>query len=237
MSLQSFQLDAAARLESAAFFVNVPIFVFRPRAALTAAEIQDKINASLGALTGQNGKSGLAVTVLMPLLNDQKPDLPGPYLHLRCTVRVQENVMVNMGVNGTGIACEDAAIAVSQILHQWTPGGVAGIVRAAPDAIRPNAVFEGRVTYDVNVESELDLACLPKTFQTFVTEAGGTVTITCNDGSAAIYYTLDGTAPWSGNAGAVLYDGPFAAPEAGTLIRAAAYNPDKLGSDTAWLQL
>ena len=160
MSLQRFQLDVAARLESAAFFADVPVFIFRPRAALTAAQIQDNINAALGALTTQNGKAGLCATVLMPLLHTEKQELPGPYLHLQCIIRVQENVMVNMGVNGTQIACEDAAIAVAQILHLWTPGGTAGILRAAPETITPNPAFEGKVTYDVLIESELDLpAC------------------------------------------------------------------------------
>ena len=34
MSLQRFQLDIAARLEASAFFENIPVFIFRLRAAL-----------------------------------------------------------------------------------------------------------------------------------------------------------------------------------------------------------
>lgn len=241
MSLQRFQLDVAARLEGAAFFANVPVFIFRPRAALTAAQIQDRINAALGALTTQNGKAGLCATVLMPLLDTQKQDLPGPYFHLKCTVRVQENVIVNMGGNGVQIACEDAAIAVAQTMHLWMPGGVAGIVRCAPETIAPNLTFAGLVTYDVQLESELELECLPKTAQPFLTDSGGNIAIACSDGSAAIYYTTDGTAPWAGNGyyptTAASYAGPFAAPPAGTLIRAAAFNPARLGSDINFLQL
>jgi len=240
MSLQRFQLDLASRLEGAAFFANVPIFIFRPRAALTAAQIQDKINAALGALTTQNGQAGLCATVLMPLLNTQKQELPGPYLHLKCMVRVQENVIVNMGANGTQIACEDAAIAVAQVLHLWTPGGVAGIVRAATETITPNLQFAGLVTYDVLVESELDLDCLAKTEQPFIAERDGAISIVCADGSAAIYYTVDGSAPWAGNATypstAALYAGAFSA-TAGTLVRAAAFTAGKLGSDIDWMQL
>jgi hypothetical protein len=177
----------------------------------------------------------------MPLLHTQRQELPGPYLHLQCTIRVQENVIVNMGVNGTQIACEDAAIAVAQVLHLWTPGGTAGILRAAQDTITPNPHFEGKVTYDVLVESELDLAPPQKTAQPFITDNGGTITIACADGSAAIYYTTDGSMPWPGNATypstATLYAGAFAAPAAGTLIRAAAFDLEKLGSDVNWLQL
>ena len=241
MSLQRFQLDVAARIEGSAFFANVPVFVFRPRAALTAAQIQDAINASLGALTARNGQAGLCATVLMPLLNTEKQELPGPWLHLKCTVRVQENVMVNMGPNGTRIPCEDAAIAVAQVLHLWMPGGTAGIVRAAPETITPNVTFEGRVTYDVLVESELGLACLLSTEQPFITRSEEVVMISCADETAAIYYTLDGTAPWAGSAvnpaTSIQYAEPFTSPAPGTLIRAAAFAPGKLGSDITWLQL
>jgi hypothetical protein len=237
MNLQCFQLDLAARLESSASFASIPVFVDRPRAALTAAEIQGAINAALGALTTKNGQAGLCATVLMPLLTTQKQELPGPYLHLSCIIRVQENVIVNMGAAGTQIPCEDAAIATAQILHLWTPGGTAGIVRAASATITPNQSFEGRVTYDVSVESDLDFACLAKTCQPFITEAGDNITIACTDEAAIIYYTLDGSPPWSGNTAANQYAAPFGAAPAGTLIRAAAYNPAKQGSDIAWLQL
>jgi hypothetical protein len=241
MSLQRFQLDIASRLQESPFFANVPVFILRPRAALTAAQIQDRINASLGALTTQNGKAGLCATVLMPLLNTQKQELPGPYFHLKCTVRVQENVIVNMGPNGTQIACEDAAIAVAQSLHLWTPGGTAGIVRAAQETIAPNTAFEARVTYDVLMESELELPCPPKTVQPLLINTDGSIILTCADTGAAIYYTLDGTAPWPGNASypstGIFYNGPFATPEAGTLVRCAAFATGVPGSDINWLQL
>jgi hypothetical protein len=236
MSLQRFQLDIAARLEAADFFANIPVFILRPRAALTAAQIQDKINSALGAITLQNGKAGLSVTGL----DTRNQELPGPYLHLKCTVRVQENVVVNMGANGTQIACEDAAIAVAQTLHLWTPGGTAGILRAAAETITPNPAFEGRVTYDVQVESELDLPCLPKTPQPFITNSDGAAVITCSNPEAEIFYTTDGSNPWAGNltypSTSILYTTPFNV-SAGTLIRAAAFAPDQLGSDVAWLQL
>jgi hypothetical protein len=240
MSLQRVQLDIAARLEASAFFESIPVFIFRPRAALTAAQIQDRINSALGALTTQNGKAGLCATILMPLLGTQSPELPGPYLHLKCVIRLQENVMVNMGASGTQIACEDAAIAAAQILHLWTPGATAGILRVAPEAITPNPAFEGKVTYDVLLESELDLECLPKTVQPFISVSEETASITCADPDATIYFTVDGTMPWAGNdtypSTASLYSNPFSVAPS-TLIRAAAFTDGKLGSDADWMQL
>jgi len=241
VSLQRFQLDVAARLESAALFECIPVYVYRARTALTAAQIQDQINATLGALATQNGKAGLCATVLMPLLDTQRQELPGPYLHLKCTIRVQENVMVNMGINGTQIPCEDVAVAVAQLLHLWTPGGTAGILRAVPDTITPNTAFEGRVTYDVSIEGELELPLQGKTAMPLIIVSGSEIVITCTDEAAATYYSTDGSAPWAGteyySSTALLYSGPFATPVAGTLIRAAAFNPALAGSDINWLQL
>ena len=141
--------------------------------------------------------------------------------------------MINMGPAGTGIACEDAAIAAAQILHLWTPGGTAGIVRAAPDTITPNNTFGDKVTYDIQLESELDLDCLPATPQPFITVSGGNIAITCANHSPAIYYTLDGSAPWAGTSAnpstAQLYTAPFTQPAAGVLIRAAAFAAGFLG--------
>ena len=241
MSLQRFQLDVAARLEAAPLFACIPVYVYRVRTALTAAQIQDQINATLGALATQNGKAGLCATVLMPTLDTQKQELPGPYLHLKCIIRVQENVMVNMGLNGTQIPSEDVAIAVAQLLHLWTPGGTAGILRVAPETITPNSKFEGRVTYDVMIEGELELAFQGKTAMPFITASGSEIEIACADAAASIYYTVDGSAPWAGNESyestAQIYSAPFAAPASGTLIRAAAYNAALAGSDIHWLQL
>ena len=60
MTLQRFQLDLAARLQSTPLFACIPVFVLRPRAALTAAQIRDRINSALGALTTQNGQAASA---------------------------------------------------------------------------------------------------------------------------------------------------------------------------------
>jgi hypothetical protein len=240
MTLQQFQLDIAARLEAAAFFVDVPVLVYRARSAMTAAQIQDQINAALGALTAQNGKAGLCITIMMPQLSTREQELPGPYLHMACKVRVQENVMVNMGEGGTQIACEDAAIAVAQTLHLWTPGGTAGIIRVAENTIVPVEIVEGYVTYDVAMESDLDLACLAKTPQPLISASGELISIACANPAAAIYYTLDGTLPWSGNglypSSATNYTNPFSV-TAGTMVRAAAYAAGEVGSDVTFIQL
>ena len=62
--------------------------------------------------------------------------------------------------------------------------------------------------------------------------SGGNATITCTDGSAAIYYTLDGSDPRYQGAGVKVYSSPVAAP-AGTTVRACAKNSAKFMSAVA----
>jgi hypothetical protein len=240
MSLQQFQIDVAAQIASTPLAANVPVFIFRPRAAQTAVQIQSKIDAALGALSAKNDKSGLAAFVMMPLLDTKEQELPGPFLHLKCQVRVQENPTVNMGANGTQIACEDFAIGVSQALHLWTPGGVAGIVRASRDTITPDLRFDPLVTYNVSVESEPSFDDLGFTLPPVIEVGGGTVALASATAGASIYYTLDGTTPFPSTGEIVttaqLYNAPFAAPASGSVLRAAAFGAGLRGSDITWLQ-
>jgi len=240
MSLQQFQMDVAAQVSSMPLAANVPVFIFRPRAAATAAQIQSTIDSALNALSARNGKAGLAATVLMPVLDTKEQELPGPYLHLRCTVRIQENVMVNMGQNGTLVPSEDFAIAVAQALHLWTPGGVAGVIRCASETVAPNLHFDPRVTYDVNVEAELTNPSMPRTCAPVITAAEGFITLASSTPDATIYYTLDGSTPYPASGELVttarLYTTPLSTPASGSLLRAAAYSAGNRGSDIVWQQ-
>jgi hypothetical protein len=239
MSLQQFQLDVGAQVSSIPPAANVPVFIFRPRAAQSAAQIQTKIDNALNGIIARNGKAGLACTVLMPLLDTKEQELPGPYLHLRCTVRIQENVAFNMGANGTLIPCEDFAIAVAQALHLWTPGGVSGIVRVSKNTATPNLTYLPKVTYDVDIESELTNPDMGITLPAVITVGGGRVSLATMTAGASVYYTVDGTTPFPSTGEIVttaqLYAGPFAVPE-GALLRVAAFSPNNRGSDIACQQ-
>jgi hypothetical protein len=59
-----------------------------------------------------------------------------------------------------------------------------------------------------------------------------TITLTCATSGAAIYRTLDGSYPWSGNAQATLYAAPFAVASA-ALLRAVAHKTGMVASDAA----
>ena len=200
MGLQQFQLDVAARLEAAAFFAKCTgLWSSVPRAALTAVQIQDKINAALGTLTAQNSKAGLCATVLMPQLTTQKQELPGPYLHLKCIIQVQENVIVNMGADGTQIACRRRR-------HCGRPdpafmdarGDRRHCARRAGNDYAKYHFRRGkslttccwRANWTSNAcQTRRNHFCWPMT---------APVSIACADPTAAIYYTTDGSPPWAG---------------------------------------
>jgi hypothetical protein len=73
------------------------------------------------------------------------------------------------------IPCEDFAIAVAQALHLWTPGGVSGIVRVSKNTATPNLTYLPKVTYDVDIESELTNPDMGFTLPAVITVGGGRV--------------------------------------------------------------
>jgi hypothetical protein len=79
-------------------------------------------------------------------------------------------------------------------------------------------------------EVEIDQVATP-----VITETAGNITITCATGPAAIYYTLDGSAPRHGNPEAIHYTGLFA-PDAGLQIRAQGWAMGYLASEIAELE-
>jgi hypothetical protein len=155
-------------------------------------------------------------------------------------VLVQENAMVNMGINGTGIACEDLSISVAQALHLWTPGGVSGICRVSEQAIVPDLTYKDSITYRVSVESEPAFPDLATTPMPLIRLVGGQVNLLCLPVGVAIYYTLDGTTPAPSEGEIVttaqLYEAPFGCPPPGTLLRAQAFLPGARGSDINYQQ-
>lgn len=91
-----------------------------------------------------------------------------------------------------------------------------------------------QIGYQVPIRCSPDMLLLSKVVAPVISPAGTlpsvTVTLTCATSGAAIYYTLDGSHPWSGNTSAALYSTPFTLTEAKT-VRAIAYKSGSLASD------
>lgn len=231
------QADFAARLDGDAYYADIGIYVLRPRANLTATQIIGNIEKALNNLTKKGGKSGAAVTVLMPTFSVPEGDTSGPALEERLTVRVQESPLFNMNATtGTLKSAEAIALEVLQLFHMWQPGG--GTWYADQDALTPSVEFDPKVTYDVSFRRPINLKGRVKAAMPMIEPEEGAVpqevTLVAAPG-AAICYTLDGTLPVAGKAGTTLYTVPFTVAAAATL-RVVAYEAGKAASNVATAQ-
>lgn len=236
-ALEQLQKDLAERLEAEAYFADIGVYVFRPRENLEVTEIQGKIDEQLNCLVLKAGKGGAAVMVLMPVADAPDANVPGPRLEISVTVRVQEIPLFNMGATGTLKSAEEIGLAVLQAIHHFIPHGVSQMLVAATAALTPNLEFAPKITYDAKFSTFHGLARPSKVATPQIDGAiPSAVTVACATSGAAIYYTLDGSYPRSGNLGAVLYSTPFDVTPPVT-IRAGAFKINMQGSDVARVEI
>lgn len=230
--LEQLQVDIAARLEADPFFVDVPVYILRPRASLGFVQIQNLINQTLTGLRFQGGKCGVAVIVMIPTADSTEPDAPGPRLTFIPVVRVQEFPPINMGPSGTGKTAEEVALYVLQMLHQFNFGNNNVLVTAS-DALTPSDAFDPKLTIDCKFNQYSGLQRAAKVATVLISPRSGShsqsVTMTCDTAGAAIYYTTNGDYPTDAD---TLYTAPFTPAAAGT-IRAAAIKTDYMQSDVS----
>lgn len=207
--LYSIQQEIADRLAADPFFAAIPVLVERPR------DLSFELQASAAS-------AGTWGVVLVPQAQVAAPNAPGPIFDpVEFAVRFRENTPVAAGPG----ALEAAETALA-LLHLYKPPTVNEVLIAAPEALR-RVVEPNVVTYEIRVRT---LACaayaVPQVAVPVASSAGGvlpqSVSLGCTTAGAAIYYTLDGSAPVPRGAAAVLYSGPFTVEAAGTL-RARAW--------------
>lgn len=236
--LQQAQLDLTARLRSSDLLTDLAIYDLRPRSAEEAAAIQDTINSALAGMVGPETRAGLTILVPVPLFEVDKPDVPAPVGEIVLSVQVLEQIMINEGAGGTGLSCEGAALTVLRLGHQLVlrPNQI-----LFADGMRPLEVdredWSADVAWEVRFRVRGGFDPLPSCDLPSIVNAAGEITITATTSGAAVYYTLDGSYPWHGNPAAALYDTPFAAPAAGTSLRAIATKPGLADSGAAELNL
>lgn len=238
--LERLQLDIAGRLDSIDSFSGIPVTVVRPRSEAEAVQIRTEIDNTLAGLLQKNGKSGAAVIVGMPDMDVPDLDIPGPFLELTVKVRVIEAPLINMGASGTQLSAEQIAINILSALHQWDTGSSGSPLYADKKAGEPNNEYPGKVVYDCmiktkhGIDPEIKVEPVSIAWNSALPEAR--VTMSCIRPGAAIWYTLDGSFPSSGNTSATLYQGSFNLASAAT-VRAAAYLAGMHGSDITQLEI
>ena len=223
--LTQFQLDLVGRLESSAYFDDLPII--QERTGVTESELAE----ALGSATVKAGKFGAAVLVKMPTRAVDNPDTEGPRYSVLGLIRVLEYPLLNRVAGGTGKTAEDISLVVEGLFHLWATGDAAVFCKGAP----PWNDGEGNLGYDVRLGWFLQAEEPPRCVRPEIHAAADAVQIVCTTPAAALHYTLDGSFP---GLAAPLYTGPISPlPDPGTLVRAAAYADGRDGSDVASLLL
>lgn len=217
----------------------------RPGVLLEPGDIESVINTKLTKSIGQgdDGKFGAGYLVF-PIERADDEDISNPFGPLKLSIVVQfvENVTLNNGATGTGIPIRIYAARAEKILKLYTPVGLTqNLVPKNPvlseftDNVN-KALRVGQIEFTAR---EADATPLRRLNRPTISVAGGTFpfTVTVTQPAAdAIYWSVDGSHPWSGNPQAQLYAGPVMVTEPG-LFRARAFGPDgdlnTIASDTA----
>jgi hypothetical protein len=225
--LKRLQLDLLARAEQDSRYEFISCYAVRD------LSVRTKIDDALKGTLKKNGKAGLAMSVQMATLTVKKPN-PNETLAVgRIRLRHQENVLINASETiGTLIPVEEAALISQDLFHHWSPGYISTL-NVAPDAITPSLDFAPLLTYDLVLEFSLSLDRTVKVLTPRISQGGGNITITCGTNDADIYYTSDESLPTPSNG--TLYAAAFAAPAAGTVLRACAYYDDLTASNVTQL--
>lgn len=219
------QQDIADVLNAEPFFLYIT--VLQEKEGVTDNDVLE----ALGGRRLKNGKSGISVTIDMPSVRVDCADIGGVRYELTLVIRVLEFANINRAGGGTNIPVE----AVCQQLDQFFLGYRFGTTILLPEGrggIRTETKDGAIVGYDCSYKITLQMPSPPRVMNCPITQGGvpaAVVAITSNTAGASIYYTTDGSAPTNLK---TLYATPFAAPAAGTLIRASAY---KAGFFTSWI--
>ena len=105
-------------------------------------------------------------------------------------------------INNTNLSAEDVALANLR----WFGDGlvIAGLLAIYPStngpALKPNYDYPGFLVYDTVLRGQLPQDFPGRTPQPdIINNDAGNVTLTCSDGAAGIYYTIDGSMPQPGD--------------------------------------
>lgn len=200
-------------------------------------DILNDVTASLGTFNERGGKVGACIIVLAPTakLDPSLIGVPGAPLTVGLSFRVLEDPVVNLGATGTLLPATTIVRMLFDLVANFRPYGIGHPFRPIPNCIIPVDDPLAPVAFEVRFETEeADSVPYRKVTQPAASPSSGaspqTVTLTCATSGASIYYTLDGSHPYAGNANSVLYSGPVSVTSALSL-RACAFKAGWIASD------
>lgn len=231
--LTNLQDDLKWPLLADEYFADVNVFDFHHK------ELESKITNALGVLTPTGGKIGACVVVLPLQASDEYADASRAHpLTIRVTYRVCEDPVFNFGPSGTLKTAFSIASRLRHVLkHYILEGFASGLVPDGEQFIVPVEDGIAPSCYDVNftckeqVDQNLARVMTPRIL---VDETTGEVELLCDTVDATIYYTIDGSYPFTSarapNTGAIVYTVPFVA-EGEFLLRVGAFKEAHLPSN------
>lgn len=192
-------------------------------------DMESRVENELGTMA-ENGRGGLAVIVLAAEVESVEENLPGPPMTVLVHVQCIEHVELNRSrSDGTGLRSTAAAVRVLGALHHVSLGN--HVLTAAPrKPVVPMKLRDGYVGHLVTLRVLHDGLSEPRVGPVEMSFEDDLVHLDCGTAGAEIRYTLDGSYPFPSGR---LYTAPFAMPEEGTRIRAAAIAPNLNPSDVA----
>lgn len=219
--LELLQHDIGKKLSSESYFSDIAVFVVRSRT------VEEAVSSAVGGITRKNGKTGMALQVMMPFVScvAEYEQVAGPFLTVHFVVRVQEIPSINMGPIGTGKTGEEVSLKVLNLLHLFHFGRSLAEFRVSPNALVPTLEYEPRLTYDLEFHSPYQLAAAERVpMPAGQMNEDGKLALSCSNAQAAIYYTLnDEDFPAPGGGGALYNPAAPLTVVAGQTVRAAAY--------------
>ena len=133
--------------------------------------------------------------------------------------------------SGTSMACPHAAAAAALILTNhidYSPNDILNVLQENGKIANNSFYPEKKILYIGDINNYRERTAMPEFATTpDIYEEQADIVLSCSDNNANIYYTIDGSLPTIDNS--ILYTGPIHIEE-GTVIRAFAYNEDKLKS-------
>lgn len=232
-NLRDLQEDLRWPLLADEFFSDVGVIDFR------TAELETEVERALSVVTEKNSKCGAGVVVMPVTATDQFRDASARHpLRVTITYLVLEVPVINMGAAGTKKSALSICERIRQVMKHYELGGLASpLVPADPtfqavdDPIAPVA-WEVRFECYAGTDQMIDK---PARVNVEVDDITGTATLSCSTPDVSIYFTLDGSYPFTSdlnpNPAAVLYGGGPIALEGEWTLRTAAFKAGHIPGD------